>query len=241
MAQNIYDEPGFFTGYSQLPRSVHGLEAAPEWPTLQAMLPPLRQTRVLDLGCGFGWFCRWARRAGASSVLGIDLSANMLARARADTSDPAIHYEQADLDTITLPPASFDLVYSSLALHYLPDVAALFRKIQEALVPGGSLVFSVEHPIFTAPSRPEWINSQSERHWPLDQYLIEGPRRTDWIAKGVIKHHRTIETYVTALLANGFTLRHLCEWGPSDEILAVHPDWDDDRDRPPFLLIGASR
>ena len=61
MTQNIYDDSGFFEGYSQLPRSVHGLAAAPEWPALRAHLPDMKGLRVLDLGCGFGWFCRWAR------------------------------------------------------------------------------------------------------------------------------------------------------------------------------------
>ena len=40
-------------------------------------------SRVLDLGCGMGWFCRWAAENGAASVLGIDLSSNMLDRAHA--------------------------------------------------------------------------------------------------------------------------------------------------------------
>ena len=57
MAQNIYDNPAFFEGYAQLPRSVQGLDGAPEWPALRAMLPELRDQRVLDLGCGYGWFC----------------------------------------------------------------------------------------------------------------------------------------------------------------------------------------
>ncbi len=61
MSQNIYDDPAFFAGYATLDRSVKGLEGAPEWPTLQQMLPPLSGLRVVDLGCGYGWFCRWAR------------------------------------------------------------------------------------------------------------------------------------------------------------------------------------
>ena len=56
MAQNIYDNPAFFEGYAQLPRSVQGLDGAPEWPALKAMLPDLTGTSVIDLGCGYGWF-----------------------------------------------------------------------------------------------------------------------------------------------------------------------------------------
>jgi SAM-dependent methyltransferase len=70
MTQNIYDDPAFFMGYSQLPRSLDGLAAAPEWPMLRALLPSMAGLLVVDLGCGFGWFCRWARQAGAAHVLG---------------------------------------------------------------------------------------------------------------------------------------------------------------------------
>ena len=42
MSQNIYDNPEFFAGYATLDRSVKGLDGAPEWPTIQAMLPSLQ-------------------------------------------------------------------------------------------------------------------------------------------------------------------------------------------------------
>ena len=58
MAQNIYDNPEFFAGYSPLPRQIHGLDGAPEWPAVRAMLPYLTGKRVADLGCGFGWASR---------------------------------------------------------------------------------------------------------------------------------------------------------------------------------------
>src|SRR5947199_10439477 len=118
MAQNIYDKPDFFEGYSRLNRSVHGLQGAPEWPTLQAMLPDMRGLRVVDLGCGFGWFCRWARAQGAARILGLDISEKMLARARS-VPIPGIAYEQVDLERLSLPTGSFDLAYSSLAFHYV--------------------------------------------------------------------------------------------------------------------------
>ncbi|XXT49757.1 hypothetical protein WMF23_51215 [Sorangium sp. So ce542] len=58
MAQNSYDDPGFFEAYSQLRRSVEGLDGAPEWPALRALVPDLTGLRVVDLGSGYGWFCR---------------------------------------------------------------------------------------------------------------------------------------------------------------------------------------
>src|ERR1700730_18492160 len=129
MTQNIYDNEEFFAGYNRLRRSIEGLGGAPEWPALQAMLPDLHGRAVLDLGCGFGWFCRWARENGAAAVHGVDVSEKMLTRARAPTADPAISYERAALEQLALADASFDLVYSSLALHYIADLEGLMAGI----------------------------------------------------------------------------------------------------------------
>jgi SAM-dependent methyltransferase len=242
MTQNIYDNDEFFAGYSRLPRSLEGLEGAPEWPALRAMLPSLSGLRVLDLGCGFGWFCRWAREQGAARVRGLDVSEKMLQRARAETSDSSIAYALADLERIELEAASCELVYSALALHYIENLELLLSQVRGALMPGGSLVFSVEHPIYTAPAEPGWSSSASGRKvWPIDGYLDEGPRSTDWLTKGVIKQHRTVATYLNTLLGLGFKLSHIEEWGPTREQIAAKPAWEDERERPPFLLIAARR
>ena len=246
MTQNIYDNDAFFSGYSRLPHSTAALDGAPEWPTLRAMLPAMGNLRVVDLGCGFGWFCRWAREAGASRVLGLDVSENMLTRARETTPDPApepvIVYRRADLERLALPAGSFDLAYSSLALHYVENLQALIESVHRALTPDGQLVISVEHPIYTAPDRPGWIKDGSGREtWPLDRYLDEGPRSTDWLAKGVVKQHRTVGTYLNLLLEQGFALSRVVEWGPTDAQIAQHPQWAAERHRPPFLLVSARR
>lgn len=241
MTQNIYDDEQFFAGYSRLPRSVEGLDGAPEWPALRALLPDLRGLDVLDLGCGFGWFCRWARQQGAAHVLGVDVSEKMLARARATTEDPAITYSRADLERLQLP-ASFDLVYSSLALHYIEALDRLMATVHRSLVHGGRLVFSVEHPIYTAPDEPGWsIDAAGRKTWPLDGYLEEGPRSTDWLTRGVIKQHRTIATYLNLLLGLGFAISHVEEWGPTREQIAARPELADERQRPPFLLVAGRR
>jgi SAM-dependent methyltransferase len=222
VTQNVYDDEKFFEAYGRLPRSIQGLDGAPEWPALRALLPPLAGRRVLDLGCGFGWFCRWVREHGAARVLGVDVSERMLARATAETHDPAIVYVRTDLERLELPAAGFDLAYSSLALHYVEDLAGLLIRVHAALAPGGALVFSVEHPLCTAQGH----------------YLDEGPRATDWLVAGVIKQHRTIATYVDLLIRAGFGLARLDEWGPSPDQIAAHPEWANERQRPPFLLVA---
>jgi SAM-dependent methyltransferase len=242
VTQNIYDNEEFFAAYSRLPRSVEGLEGAPEWPVLRALLPELRGRRVCDLGCGYGWFCRWASGQGAARVLGIEVSERMLARATADSENSAIDYLRSDMELVELPESSFDLVYSSLALHYVENLSGLIRQVSRALVTGGNLVFSVEHPMTTAPIRPGWSTAADGRKsWPVAAYLDEGRRSTDWLTTGVIKQHRTVASYLNLLIANGLGLRRIVEWGPSAEQVAAHPEWAGERERPPFLLVAATR
>ena len=68
MKENKYDEGIFFEKYSQMSRSVQGLQGAGEWRELERMLPDFKDKRVLDLGCGYGWHCRYAAEHGARSV-----------------------------------------------------------------------------------------------------------------------------------------------------------------------------
>ncbi|WP_421525379.1 class I SAM-dependent methyltransferase [Pseudomonas yamanorum] len=242
MTQNIYDTEVFFEGYSKMGRSVEGLAGAPEWPALQAMLPSMPGLKVVDLGCGYGWFSRWAQEQGAEQVLGLDVSQKMLARAKEMTSSSAITYGITDLEKLDLPDAAFDLAYSSLAFHYIVDLKGLFARIHQALVPGGRLVFSIEHPIFMAPRQPGWlIDEQGRKSWPVDSYQLEGPRVTNWLAEGVIKQHRTVGTLLTLLIQAGFTLSHVDEWGPSEADLKARPALAEELERPMMLLVAAHR
>lgn len=241
MTQNIYDDPAFFEGYSRLDRSMRGLAGAPEWPSIEALLPDMRGLRVVDLGCGYGWFCRWARERGAAEVLGIDVSRRMLERAQTMTADPSIRYEAADLETLTLPPGAFDLAYSSLAFHYIERLDALWSMLHRALVPGGRLVFSMEHPIYMASTHPAWTrHAGGQRTWPIDHYQVEGPRTTNWLAEGVVKQHRTLGTLVNLLIRSGFTLARLDEWGPDERQLAEQPSLEDERHRPMMVIMAAT-
>jgi SAM-dependent methyltransferase len=240
MAQNIYDQLEFFAGYSRLGRSVEGLAGAAEWPALRAMLPVMTGLRVVDLGCGFGWFCRWAAQQGAVDIVGLDLSERMLRRAEELSTGCAIRYRRADLDGLELPVAGFDLAYSSLAFHYVEDAGRLFATIHRSLVPGGTLVFSTEHPVFMAPTRPGWtVDAHGRATWPVDAYFAEGSRTTDWLAPGVVKYHRTLGTTLNLLLAAGFSIRRVEEFCPGAEQIAARPELARECERPMFLLVAA--
>src|SRR3978361_446514 len=109
--QNIYDDPAFFSGYVCIPRSVEGLDAIYDWAAFHRFLTAsMAGSRVLDLGCGLGYFAREARARGAASVIGVDISERMLADARARGSDAGISYVRSSLETFEPDIASFHLV-----------------------------------------------------------------------------------------------------------------------------------
>jgi hypothetical protein len=81
-------------------------------------------------------------------------------------------------------------------------------------------------------------SGNGEKVWPVDHYLVEGPRDRNWFVDRVVKQHRTITTYLDLLRASGFTLLRLVEWGPNGSQVAAHPEWAEERQWPMFMLVS---
>lgn len=245
MKQNIYDDPAFFSGYADLRRNEFSLNNVLEEPAMKKLLPDLKGLRVLDMGCGTGKLCRYAAAQGAQSVVGVDISRNMLAVAEAENSgfEGIIRYRQSALEDFAAPSDSFDLAVSSLALHYVENIGGIFAKAADWLTSGGFFVFSVEHPITTAPAEQRWVKdgSGNKLHWPVDDYGFEGKRVGNWIVDGVVKYHRTLDTYINGLIENGFRIVRIAEPGVAQEYKNLRPDFRDESRRPPFLFVKAIR
>jgi SAM-dependent methyltransferase len=240
MKENKYDDPAFFEAYSHFPRSVEGLPAAGEWEAFQRMLPGLDGKRVLDLGCGFGWHCRYAAEHGAAKVTGCDISQKMLAVAREKTDSENISYIQTAIEDVDFPDASFDVAISSLAFHYVEDFGAVCAKVYRLLDSGGDFVFSVEHPIFTAQGVQDWYYDEDGKplHWPVDNYFFQGKRETVFLGEKVVKYHRTLTTYVGDLLEAGFVLTSLVEPQPPERLMGKMTQ---ELRRPMMLLLAAHK
>jgi SAM-dependent methyltransferase len=240
--QNIYDDPRFFAGYRDLRDNRRGLNDVLEQPALRMLLPPLADLDVLDLGCGDGSFARWCVEQGARRVVGVDLSQRMLALAAERTRDARISFLRGAIEQVAFGPAAFDLVVSSYALHYVEDYAGVAACVFDWLRPGGSFVFSIEHPVMTAQVAPQdWVTDHVGRRlfWALDDYADEGERRSRWFVDGVLKYHRRADTLVNGLLDAGFVLTRMCEPAPPVDAPGASPTLLDNRRRPPVLLLAA--
>ena len=92
--ENTYDRKEFFEKYSQMERSVKGLEGAGEWHELQKLLPDFSGKRVLDLGCGFGWHCRYAVEKGLKTVNDEGLLRSTIEKVAADNPQSVADYQK---------------------------------------------------------------------------------------------------------------------------------------------------
>ena len=112
--------------------------------------------RILDVGCGCGDTALAIARqvGGAGRVLGIDISAPMLARARdraAKAGIANVAFEHADAQTHALPAASFDALFSRFGVMFFEAPAVAFANLARALKPGGRVVFACWQPVAANP------------------------------------------------------------------------------------------
>ena len=242
--QNIYDNEIFFMGYKKIREREINANNLFEIPALLSMLPDLSGKRILDLGCGFGEHCKAFVMRGAEFVMGIDISERMLEIARRENSDARIEYRHMPMEEIDCLAEQFDLVVSSLAIHYVEDFRGLMEKIYALLSPGGVLVYSQEHPLVTCHSGGDrWTRDAEGKklHVNISRYGISGERQVSWFVDHLQIYHRTFSEIVNTLISVGFTLEEMVEPLPDDALLAKYPDYADLFHKPDFLLVRARK
>ena len=239
---NIYDDESFFSAYSEMTRSKLGLGGAGEWESVRSLLPDLKGCTILDLGCGYGWHEKYFIEHGAKRVDAIDISRKMLEKAKEMNSNEKVSYALCDIESYEADYDSYDMVFSSLAMHYIKDYGNLIKKIHRWLKKGGTLLFSLEHPSFTAEGSEDWCYDENGeiKHFPLDSYFLEGRRETNFLSSKVEKYHRTLTTYVDTLLKNGFSLTALIE-PEVPEHLKNLKEMKNEWRRPMMLILRAEK
>lgn len=108
----------------------------------------VRGKRVLDVACGEGYGAAALARAGAASVIGVDLSAETCAHARRKYGLDA---RPGDAQDIPLPDRSVDMVVSFETIEHVPDPAAFLDECARVLAPDGTLIVSTPNrPVYSA-------------------------------------------------------------------------------------------
>jgi SAM-dependent methyltransferase len=130
---------------AQLPRSAAESFAGVGNPFRMGRLPP--GANVVDIGSGSGMDCLLAGKdvGPTGQVIGIDMTDEMLARARtaaAQMSIPHVRFEKGDMERLPLVDASVDVVISNGVINLAPDKRTVFAEIYRVLRPGGRLQFA---------------------------------------------------------------------------------------------------
>ena len=104
------------------------------------------------------------------------------------------------------------------------------------------LVFTVEHPVFTAYGTQDWYYNEKGEilHFPVDNYYYEGKRTAVFLGEKVTKFHRTLTTYLNTLLSNGFIINHIVEPQPPEYMMDI-PGMQDEMRRPMMLIVSANK
>lgn len=239
--RNEYDNEGFFEEYAKMSRSRDGLRAAGEWHQLKPLFPPLQGKRVLDLGCGYGWHCKFAEEQGAAQVLGLDLSRKMIEEAQKRNAGDRIEYCVCGIEEYGYPEDTWDCVVSNLALHYVENIEAVFQNVHRTLKHGGTFLLNMEHPVFTAGVGQDWVYTEegTPQYWPVNRYFFPGERHTRFLGCDVVKQHHTLTQILMGLLNHGFVLNAVEEARPPEELMDI-PGAGDELHRPMMLLVKAS-
>jgi SAM-dependent methyltransferase len=220
-----------------------------EKPAMYALLPDLRSKSVLCVGCGTGEECAELKSRGAGEVVGIDISSTSIEYAAQHVVD--VLFWQIDMDNLSellaLGEGQFDLIYSSLTLHYSNDLKALLDTLHKLLKPNGELLFSVGHPLRWATDVRQKGDTKSVivgysqgkdgieifgdylSTKQFTQKLSGGPEVTYWM--------RPISAYFDLLRNSGYELTDFKEPVPIKDARAVDEDFWKLRTKMPVDMV----
>ena len=236
----IYDDLSFFDNYIELRNAENNYNDLIEQPIVFDLIGDVKGKSVLDIGCGYGAMTVKLADAGAQSVVGLDVSEKMITKAKIENQRNNIAYKILSAEKLSELNESFDAIVSCLAIHYIEDLNKLFADIYAHMNDNATLVFSMEHPMYTA--------SKYEQKWELDKegnvsgftidhYGDEGVRNIEWLGKIITKYHHKTETVINALINNGLVLEHVMEPTPGEALMQRVPKTIHELHRPAYLVV----
>lgn len=216
--------------------------------SLMNLIGDLKGKKVVDIACGEGWLTRELRRAGASEVVGVDISEEMITLARREETRAPLGIEYRVEDArVTEPPQDFDLAVSNWLLvyaHNREELAVMCRGLARRLRTGGRFV--------TLTTNTELYSWQSH---PPDYrkygFEILLPEAADEGAPLTWKIHLDdsvfeIENYYLPISAHESALRDAGFRDVAFHVLTLAPDpragdegdyWEDILRNPPAIMI----
>lgn len=187
-------------------------------PNLVRMVRAGKGMRILDIGCGEGYFTRLLAGAGAQ-VEGADIAPELIVRAK--KASPSIPYHIASADALRFAKdGAYDAVTCVLALQNMEKLDAVMSEVVRVLKPEGKFVFVINHPAFRIPKRSAWgwDNAMGVQYRRLDAYLSASREKIDMTPgkKGdheyTFSFHRSLQDHMKALAGAGLAITRIEEW-----------------------------
>ncbi len=186
-------------------------------PNLMRILSIKEGERVLDVGCGQGYFTREVLKH-TKHVMGADISKELIAKAKAQTPGVQFHITPAHKLAFA-GNAQFDAALCVLALQNMEDIGAVFKEVKRVLKPGGRFVFVLNHPAFRVLKRSSWGFDEDTKtqYRRIDGYLSAAKVAVDMAPGRVrksetISYHRSLQDFVKALHGAELSVTRLEEW-----------------------------
>lgn len=244
--KNVYDNQSFFNQYQSMRKDGINANNLIEIPLIKSMLPNLKDKTILDLGCGTGDMDKYFANMGAKYVLATDISSNMISQAKTNNFHDKIEYKILKMEDLCSVNQKFDIVYSSLAFHYIKDFDKLLKDINRLLKSKGMLIFSQESPINLATSKQSEneknkIEIDGKLYFLLSGYCNEGERKVFWNDCLVTKYHRTYATIVNTLIKNNFEILEIQDSYATEEAISLCEKLKYQKDRPYFTFVKAKK
>ncbi len=219
-----------------------------EKPAMYAVLPKLSNLKVLSIGCGIGEECGYLNSQGAD-VIGIDKSKESIKIAK--NLHPSVNFMIMDMNNLNFPADTFNLVYSSLTLHYAKQLADILLEIKRILVPGGKLIFSTLHPIKWGSEIHRDLKDERKKSFMLgyDSFVKPSVVYGDYLNPKLITQkpegypvieywNRSISEYLKIIREAGLELIDFIEPIPIDELKQADPDyWNIHSKIPQFMIF----
>jgi ubiquinone/menaquinone biosynthesis C-methylase UbiE len=174
---------------------------------VKARFKNLTNQRVLDLGCGYGYYTNYFKSIGAD-VLGVDASSNMIKIARSRYKDCS--FDICDI-TEVLPFAdnSFDLIFCNQVLMDIENIEQALSECYRILKPNGIFYYSIVHPAFYD---SEWIKDKQGFSYAKLIHAYITPYSFTNEFWGKTEHfHRSLSYYLNVATEQGFILQHVEE------------------------------
>lgn len=200
-----------------------------EVPAMIKMIGPAHSKNILDIGCGFGDHVKHLSKKNPKKIIGFDLSKEFVDIANSLKIKNTEFFVGDMNKKFKFKDSSFDIIFSSLAIHYAKDIDKFFKEVKRVLKKGGTFVFSTGHPIFNLINQSKnhliGIQKNSRQKHIFGNYFDETLKTNNFGSSGkFVLRNFTIETLIKTGLKNGFELINYKDAKPTKESKRIDSD-----------------